>query len=161
VMRLFEQYQTVLRISDRRAIAKVKHDFDRVLVDAVVVPASKAQDGIPEPAEAQVAEQYLKYKDVKPGAGEVGVGYLQPARVKLEWMMLDRDAISKTINIDPVDANKHWRQNKDKYKGEFAADRAAVEADLRAAKVDQILQDADRYYKTHLRQAIRSLTQDG
>jgi hypothetical protein len=161
VMRLLEQYQTAPRISDRRAVAAVKHDFDRVLVDAVVIPASKALDGIPEPTEAQIAEQFLKYKDVKPGTGEFGFGYLQPARVKLEWMTLDRDAIAKTVTIDAVDANKHWRQNKDKYKGEFAADKAKVEDDLRNAKVDQILQDADRYFKTHLRQSTRSLTQEG
>jgi hypothetical protein len=161
VTRLMEQYQSAARISDRRAVSEVKRDFDRVLVDAVVVPASKALEGIPEPTEAQIAEQYLKYKDAKPGTGEFGFGYLQPARVKLEWMMLDRDAIAKTITIDAVDANKHWRQNKDKYKGEFAADRAKVEDDLRNAKVDQILQDADRFYKTHLRGATRTLAQDG
>ncbi len=160
VRRMMMEYATAARVSDRRAVTVAKRAIDQVLVDAVVIPASKALDAVPEPTEAQIDEQYLKYKDTKPGTGDYGFGYLQPERVKFEWMMLDRDSIAATITINPVDANKFWRQNKDKYKGEFTADRAQVEADLRNAKVDQILQDADRYYKTHLRGYTRALTQD-
>jgi hypothetical protein len=161
VTRMVEQYAKAARISDRRAAAEVKKLMDRVLVDAVVIPASKATDGIPEPTEAQIAEQYVKYKDAKPGTGEYGFGYLQPQRVKFEWMTLDRDAFTNVVTLDAVDVYKQWQQHKDKYKGEFAADKPQVEKDLKAAKVDQIFADADRFYKTKLRQYTRNLSQDG
>jgi hypothetical protein len=161
VLRLQDQYAKAARVSDRRALAEVKRLLDKVLVDAVIIPASKAQEGIPEPAESEIAGQYLKYQSTKPGTGEYGFGYLQPARVKFEWMVLDREAMMNAITLDEVEVNKYWRLNKAKYKGEFEADKAQVEKDLKGSRVDALLADADRYYKTALRNATRPLQQDG
>ena len=48
------------------------------------------------PAEALQA-QFEKFKATKPGEGDLGAGYYQPARFKLEWLKLDRDEFSATV----------------------------------------------------------------
>jgi hypothetical protein len=161
ITRLEKEYATAARVSDRRAISQIKRRFDSVQVDAVEIPASKAEAGIAEPTDAQIAEQFIKYKDVKPGTGEFGFGYLQPQRVKLEWMVLDRDVIGAAIALDPVNVYKYWQQHRDTFKGEFTAEKANVEKAVRSNAVDQVLADADRYYKASDKGAVRNLPQDG
>jgi len=161
VTRLMTSLTQAARLSDRQALAEVRKLIDRAVVDAVVIPASALAAEVPEPTPAEMQAHFDRYRAVKPGEGEHGFGYVQPDKVKLEWMRLDRAAIAAAIPLDPVAVNVHWRQNRARYAGEFAAERAVIEADLREARLTDILSDIDRVYKAKVRAVARQLPADG
>ncbi len=161
VVRLRGQYINALRISDRRGVSQIKEAFDGVVVDGLVIPAERLMAGMPEPTEEQVQAQFQKYKDVQPGTGEFGFGYVQPPRVKYEVLELNRDAFKRSITLDPVAVSKYYLQNRSKYTGDEATETARVREDLLNARVEGMLSDADRMYMSRLKPELRNLPQDG
>lgn len=161
VRRMIMAYETASRYSDRRAIIDAKHLVDSAFIDAVVIPASVAAGQAPEPTPEQLAAQFEKYKDVAPGQGEHGFGYQLPARVKLEWLMIDRASLAAAVKLDPVNVYRHWQSNRDLYEGEFTAEQKRVEASLREREADVLMADIDRMLKGKVRTATRKLTADG
>lgn len=135
------------RVSDKRATFEADRVGDTVYVDQVLLLAKSIAPFAPKPSEEAMKALFDKYRDVRRGYGEHGFGYQLPARVKLEWMTIDRAAIGATVQLDPVEVNKYWRQNRAKYPGEFPAERARVEADLRDQRVDAIMSTIDKAVK--------------
>ena len=157
VMRLLSSHNTAARLSDKRLVAMAQRDSARVLADLLVIPASSAADKTLEPTPEQIAARFEKYKATDPATSEGRVGYLQPDRVKIEWITLDRQVIADSVQLDPVEVNVHWQRNKSRYADTFEAARAAVEGDLREQRVQAILAEADRAYRAVVRAATRSL----
>ncbi len=160
VVRLKTQYAGAVRVSDVRGVAHLKENFDGVVVDGLVIPAERLIASVPEPTPEQVQEQYQTYRDVKAGSGEFGFGYLQPPRVKFEYITLDRAAFRNAVSLDPVAVSKFFQQNRAKYPGDEAAETARVQADLTNVKADQMMSEADRLYTARLKPDVRSLPQD-
>jgi hypothetical protein len=148
------------RLSDKRMALGVRAALNNAQVNGVVLPATRLVSDTPAPSEEKVKELFEKYRTVKPGTGEFGFGYLQPNRVKLEWMTISKASIDATIKIDPIDANKKWQQNRATYTGEFAAERARIESDLREEKASNTMAEIDRLYKAEYRRATRQLKVD-
>lgn len=155
VTRLVEGYVAAGRMSDKRMLLAARTQAEQAIADVVVLPASSFVNPAVVPDEARLQQQFEAYKAAHPGSGELGFGYAQPARVKLEWMTLSRDAILKAITIDPVEAHKHWQTNRAKYTGEFAAERARLEADLKERRLEDVLSEADRIFKSRVRAQTR------
>src|SRR5688572_1062749 len=161
VFRLRSAHNFAAVLSDRKAAAASKSLADQTLIDLVFVTGAMADRDSPPPDEASLQEQFTKYRDVKKGEGEYGFGYRLDARLKLEWMRLDRAAIEAAVVIDPVDANKRWRTNRVTYPGEFEAEKAAVEGEIRAEVVDRAIRAAHDAVKAEVYNATKSLQADG
>lgn len=161
VYRLLDSYRSAARVSDRRALQTAHERLDSALVDYTFIPADRFADDIPDPDEKTLSEHFEKYKDVQPGTGEYGIGYRQPKRLKLEWLKIDRKALSKIVKVDPIEVNKHWRQNREKYTGEWADERERVEQDLRQALTDDLIRQAQLAYRTAVLTTVSELPSDG
>lgn len=161
VQRLIGAYMSAPRLSDRRAIRQAKRAVDTAVVDAVIVPAESVLGEAPEPTPDEVKAQFEKYKDVPAGTGEFGFGYQLPARVKIEWLTVERSAVEKAIKLDPVEVYRHWQNDRKKFAGEFEAEKAKVEQELRAEKADAVMGTIDRLVKARVRAATRRLAAEG
>ncbi len=161
IYRLVNQYGGAARFSDKRAAMAIRHDRDATVIDAVVIPAARVAASMPEPTEAEVQAQFDRFKGVRPGEGEYGIGYLLPARVRLETMTIDREAIEKAVTLDPVEVLKRHKTNKDKYRGDFGADKARVESDMRGEIVERALTDAQAVVQAEVLRAKRLLGDAG
>lgn len=157
VERMRSAFEGAARFSDKRTLIDAAKRFDRAEFDALVIEASAFTHAIPEPTPEQLAAQFEKYKSTKPGEGETGVGYLLPARVKLEYLTLDRAKIAQAIQLDPVDVRKRQTIDRAKDPAGFAAERERVESQLREEKADRVVSDADEAIKAEVQRVLRKL----
>lgn len=161
-LRMVLAYQHAGRLSDRRLQFAGQEVRDAVRVDTAVIPAAKLIDQVAEPTEAQLAEHFAKYRAVKPNESDNGIGYYQPSRIKLAWILIDHLAIADSIKVDPVEANKRWRKdNPAKPAEEFSKDRAAIETQIRNEKVADIHAQIDKIWRAQVLAATRRLPADG
>lgn len=162
VLRLQSAFMQAGRLSDRRLQAASRNLQEFARVDAVVIPATRLADRIEDPTEEQLEEHFARFRDVKPGSGENGIGYLQPDRLKVAWLFVDHLAVSDSVRIDPVEANKRWRKEyPTRSPDEFAKDRPAIEAAMRAEKVTAIMAQIDKIWRAQVMASIRRLEPDG
>jgi hypothetical protein len=161
VRRMQWMYEQAPRVSDRAAIAEAKGLSEGAFVDYVTIPASAAAASVPDPDDAALLAQFEKYKAVKPGEGEYGIGYFLGPRVKLEYLKLDRKAIEAAVPLDPVEVRKHWSQSRDTYKGDFAAERARVEQDIKREAVDRVMGAASGAFQREVQKQTRKLETQG
>ncbi len=163
VTRMIERYRNAGRLSDRAAILKAREFLDAAKVDYVFIPAERLIDSIANPDDATIREHFDKYKTVKPGEGEYGVGYLLPTRVKLEWMKMDRAAIEAAVSLDPVEVRRRFNQGKaaGKFTGDFAAAKAGIEAEMKGEVVERVFQEAQVAVQTEILKATKVLDPDG
>lgn len=149
------------RVSDKRALLEADETGDVVYVDQALMLAKViAPLGAP-PSPELVQKLFNEFKDVKRGDGDHGFGYRLPARIKIEWMRIDRAAIAASVELDPVEVNKYWRQNRDKFPGEFAAERTKVETELRDQRVESILSTIDKAVKAETIRALGKIESKG
>jgi hypothetical protein len=161
VARLINTYDAAARMSDKLVVLEARQRFDSVLADGMVIPADRIVSEMPEPTDEQLQAHFKKYQNVKPAEGEFGIGYVLPERAKLEWFEVDAAAISKSLKTDPIAVSKAYQLDRAKYPGEFAAEKAKIEAALIKAKTDEVMAEIDRAYKARLRAATRRLEVDG
>ncbi len=164
VMRMAELYATMPRISEPRAVLAVRQVQDTASAQGFVAPAELYLASAAEPTEAEILAHYEKYREITAGTFTAdnlfGFGYVQPPRVKLEWMTLDRNAILDAIRLDPVAVNKFWLQNRAQFPGEFDAEKPRVEAELKREKLVAVYAEADRLVRARVQAATRKLDQD-
>lgn len=108
VMRMRSLFVGAPRFSDRRLISEMKSSDDAATVDYVFIGPERELASIPDPDSAALQAHFDKYKTVKPGEGEFGVGYLLPDRVKLAWLYVDKNAVQQAIRPDPVEVRKRF-----------------------------------------------------
>lgn len=161
VLRMVQEYSSAPRVSDRFAAAEARKDHDAAITDYVFIPASLTADKVPDPDEATLKAFFEKYKTVKPGEGEYGIGYFFPPRIKLEWLTLNRKAFEDTVVLDPVEVRKRWSQQRTQFPGEFAAERAKVEKQITEEAADKAMQEAERTIHAEVLKATKSLENDG
>ncbi|HZW11379.1 MAG TPA: hypothetical protein VFF69_15855, partial [Phycisphaerales bacterium] len=161
IRRLLEAYGTAERISDRQAITIAKGLADSVLVDAAFLNARELSDPALEPTPEELQAHFERFKEVQPAGGEFGIGYRLPPRVKLAWLGLDRPAIRGAITIPMLDQTKHYHQNRDRFPGEFEAEREKVEGELRDQKTDRIMRAAEAVVASEILRATRPLEKSG
>lgn len=160
IKRMMDTFDNAARLSDARAIVAKKEQLDHSVGDAAVIPADRYLPSVPEPTEVEIQEHFAKYREAAPGTGEYGIGYRLAPRVKVEWLALDRAVIGTAIEVDPIEANKRWRSARSKYVGEFAAEQARVEADIKAEKIDKVMLEADKLVRNELKRAVAKLEAD-
>jgi len=161
VFRLRSAFLDAARFSDRRAAMLKAERFEGAVIESVRIPAERIAFAMPEPTPEAVDAQFNKYRDTAPGTGEYGFGYRLDPRLKLEWLTIDRAAIESAVPTDAVEANKRWRNDRKKYPGEFLAEKARAEADIKKERVDKIAADIDVLVRGEFKRAGARLEADG
>ncbi len=162
IARLTSQYTRVARVSRPRALLEAGRQLEKVTVDLVVVSADQKMAEVGEPDDAMLQEQLTRFKDFKPGEGEFGVGYLLPARAKVQYLTLDKAKIATKITPDIKELKRVFRDEYTPAKpGEtFEEARPALERQYKGKVVDQILGYADQSFRTEVALATRVLVED-
>ncbi len=161
IQRMRAAYLNVSRPSGPRLRAEGSERFRGVQTDFLAIPASRFIADESEPTEAEIAEHFEARADTNPVDDEFGIGYLQPQRVKLEWLRLDRLALLDAIEIPIVEVSKRWQLERDLYPGEFEEEESRVRAVLENERADALLQIADRAIKGEFGKVTRELNRDG
>lgn len=161
IFRMKVAYLSAPRASDRAAIIKGRRWVDRATTDAVFIPADLLLSSVADPTEDELAAHFAAYRDTIPGTGKFGVGYLQPPRIKYEYMKLDRAAIRQAVVLDPVATYKEWQTNRATYKGEFADEKTKVEDRLRDRRADDVMQAATQIVRAEVFKTVKRLEQEG
>lgn len=165
VSRMQAVYSSGVRFSDRRLINAAKTETDSAKIDYVVLPPDKDAATMPEPDAAAIDAHYAKYKDVKPGTGETGIGYLLPDRVKLTWLAIDQMAIEAALVPNAVEVRKRFL--KQYPTGQLPAGETEqavmirLESDVRTEMVADLLRKIDQVVKTEFEKSTRKLETDG
>lgn len=114
VQRLISLYVQSGELSDKRLKQYLRRLFHGAGVETVAIVASADNTDF-QPTDAQITEQFDKYKNDLPGEGEFGFGYKLPDRVKLEWLTINAEDVRATVeNSDALNGRelrRHWREN--------------------------------------------------
>lgn len=161
VLRLVNSYRYAERLSDSQTILISQRLADAVVVNSAFLSARRLMDERLEPTPEQLRAQFDAYKAVKQGEGEFGIGYLLPPRIKLEWIELSPRLMREVLTISLLDATKHWQQNRGRFPGEFEAERANVENELKTAELEKVFNTAESVVRAEILSAVRPLEQDG
>ncbi len=166
IERLYRVFSTLPAYSDLGAMLAAKSRYDSIAVDAALVKADLFTDSIPLPNEDQLQAFFDQYKADAPTDNDYRIGYTQPARVKLGWLTLSKQAIETAIVIDRVELNKIWRtdhalpEGTRKYPGDFAGERLSIEAAYRDQRAFDILYEADKIIRSKVLQATRGFSKN-
>ncbi len=165
--RLMQLYLTAPAFSPDGAKAGLKDLYDSVAVNAAIIPGTVLGAGLPDPTEEQLQAFFEPLAGVNPAEHPDGLGYVQPGRIRLGWLTLDREAIAAAVPTDRVEIGKIWELDSRKpegqrlYPGDFNAERANIERDHRAARTDQLMGEADRVIRGEVLRATRTLEREG
>ncbi len=88
--------------------------LDKVMVNAVVLPASAFVDADAEFSESEIQEQWTKHKDTEKGNG-LNFGYYVPVSLKLQYVKVDRARIAEKIGIANLEkkAKRFYEENRE------------------------------------------------
>ena len=167
VMRLRRLHDQAPRMSEQQAIRAFEEMGTRILTDQVLLGPELLLGDIPEPSEAELAEQLEQYRlnkqgvtDPAEGGNQFGFGYLLPARIKLEWLTLDPRRVAEIVTPDPVLVRRRWQeQNPDG--GSFEAARGEIEKEIKEETVEKIVGDADEIIRGEILAAQRGIGKEG
>ncbi len=163
IARLQSSLKGAARVSSERCLIEAKRQLDAAVIDYVFIPPERVTADVGEPDDAALKAQFDRFRTTPEGKGDFGIGYLLPARVKLEWLTLDHDAIAKAVTVDPVEVRKKFAQgNPGGTPGEtFEQARPRLESQIRQEMVQRILQVADTVISSQVALATRKLPKDG
>lgn len=161
VFRLVSMLAGAYRLSEPEARQVAREIFSQADVDAFVIRADALLDEVPEPTEEQVTALYEANRDVRRGAGEHGFGYRLDAAVKVEWIVLNRPTISGAITPDPIEVRKRWQSARERFPGEFAEERAAVEDEIRSERTETVFREVDQVIRGAALQELRQYPESG
>lgn len=165
IIRMQVAYQRAPRFSDRRLASGIKKLQDRTEVEYIFVPPEQVIADVPEPSEDEIAAHFAKYRDSESGSGELGLGYRQPDRVKLEWLTLDRGAIGGAVRPDPVEVQKRFlKANPSGAAPEgqtLEQAKAPFESEVREELIERVMRAADQAIRGEFEKALRRTQPDG
>lgn len=161
ILRLRMAYQSAARLSTASVRSAADEYFNAVEIDAAGIPSDALVGEIGEPSDAALAAHFEKFRGVAAGGGEHGFGYLLPNAVKLEWLSVDREFIRQSVRPDAIEVRKRWQTNRERYPGEFEAERGRVEAVMRDEATQTAMTEADQVIKADIVQQARKFGGDG
>lgn len=167
VLTLRSMFRRLPRYSDRRLAADFRQLEDSTGVDFVFIPPDREVTNVERPTEEAIAAFYEKYKGVAPGEkkdDEFVVGYKQPERVKIEWLVISRKAIEEIVTPDALEVQKRFLRmypSGTPTAGSVEGEKERIAGTIKAEMVEKILQAADMAIKSEVDKAVRQYRQDG
>jgi len=155
IERLQRSLATVPTFSDASMIQSAHTLADAVAVNAAILDSSLATAAVPEPTEQQLQAFFETYQDQSPANNEYQIGYIQPTRVQLGWLTLDKEAFASSVNISRVELMKIYQKDRVKYPGDFGLEKIALERQLREDMAANMMVDADRSIRAQISAAIK------
>ncbi len=164
IIRMQVAYQRAPRFSDRRLASGMKRMQDRTEVEYVFVPPSQVMSEVAEPTEEQIAAHFARYSDLEAGTGELGLGYRQADRVKLEWLTLDRAAIGAAVTPDAVEVHKRFLKanpgGSPSGGQTLEQAKAPFETEVRGELIERVMKAADQAIRGEFEKALRRTQPD-
>lgn len=155
-------YGSISRLSDRRTIPEALEQHNQATVDYVFLPSDIVLDNTPVPDDAALAAHLDRFRDVRPSEGEYGIGYLLPPRVKVEWLVINREQIASAVRISRVEVmERYQRDNPDAGTSIPPEKRAEIEAALRKEAADRIVAEAEKTIRAEFARSLRRLEKSG
>lgn len=138
-VRLLNSFATAPRLSEARIIAAARKQSDEATVSYILVtPDAKSLADAGDVDQAAIDEHFAKFKDTPIGGGDLGIGYTYPDRVAVQYIIVDRSAITRLVVVDPIELQ---RRLMDKPADDTATPeqrRAQTELLIRSEKIDAI-----------------------
>lgn len=150
IYRLLSSIQTMPAFSDLGAIQAAHESVDSVAVNAVILDSSLVVSAVPEPSDEQLQAFFDVYKAQSPDDNDFRIGYTQPTRIQLGWMMLEKNVFMNTVKVDRVELNKIWRKDREQYPGDFALERINLERQYREDLATDMMIEADRIIRAQI-----------
>ncbi len=157
VLRLVGSYAQAARLSDKRTLLRAVELGEQAVADYFTVRARDLAHAEPEPSTDDLAAHFARFRDVPRGGGEFGIGYTLPPRVKIQYLTLEMRDARDAVRIDPVEVRKRYLARRADYPGEFEVERPRIEAALREATAQQIMNDAVKIVQAEVRKRIQRL----
>ena len=85
--------------------------FEKAKVKVAVFEAAQFEDPAYVPTEAELKEQFEKYKAEDPSSGGEGFGYRLPESVQIEYIQVKAEELAKGQVIRNEEAYEWWKQN--------------------------------------------------
>lgn len=161
IIRLKDAYVFAARPTTSQTVSAARRFRDAATIDYLFLPASALAGESPEPTDEELAAHYEAYASVDPGTGEFGIGYRRPARVKVEWLTIDRNSITGALPVDRVELRKLYESNRTKYPSEYEVEREIVKADYLEARTAEIVNEVVRIVRAEVLKATRRLEVEG
>ncbi|MDQ7014503.1 MAG: hypothetical protein Q9O74_11490 [Planctomycetota bacterium] len=161
VLRMLNAYRYAERLSDSQTMLIAQRLGDSVIVDAAMLSARRLIDETIEPTPEQLREHFDRFRELRIGEGEFGIGYKLPPRVKVEWLELSPRAISNVLTVSLIEATKLWQQNRDRFPGEFDAEREKIDSELKNAELAKVMGTAESVIRSAILSAVRTLEIEG
>jgi hypothetical protein len=164
--RLNQLYFTAPAFSPEGARSGIAEMNNAAAMNAALIPGSMLAHTIPDPTEAELRAFFEPRAGAQPSEDEFGIGYAQPARVKVEWLQLKRGEFLASVPTDRVELRKIWQVDSTKpveerqFPGDFASEREAIESVFRGERADRMLVEADQIIRAKVLGVTRQLDND-
>jgi hypothetical protein len=160
VYRLLASLNRMPTFSDINAIRAAHDSLDAVAVNAALLNSSLVEATLPEPTDEQLQAFFETYKAQSREDNEFAIGYTQPTRIQLAWLTLDKNVFMNAVKVDRVELNKIWRQDREKYPGDFSLERPNLERQYRDDQAIDMMIEADRIIRAQVLAATNGLPSD-
>lgn len=156
ISRLQSAYIDMARTSGPRLLTEARKDQDQALARVVFAPVSDAAvQAQPEPTPEQLATHFESFAGTDPATGDLGVGYLQPDRLRLAWISVDLGQIRQGLRLDPVELAT--RRVRAAIADDDQAGRARVEEEYRAEAASRLADQAVQLIRGELLRLVDRL----
>lgn len=100
-------------VTEIRSVAR--QVLDKVLINAVMLPANAFYDKEADFSEEQLQTQWEKYRDHEPGPG-LNFGYYVAPTVEVQYVKINRNSIAKTVGVANLakKAKRYYERNREK-----------------------------------------------
>ncbi|MBA4028216.1 MAG: hypothetical protein C0475_03615 [Planctomyces sp.] len=156
ISRLQSAYIDMARTSGPRLLADARRDQDQALARVVFATVSEAAvQAQPEPTPEQLAAHFESFAGTDPATGDLGVGYLQPDRLKLAWIAVDLAQVRRDVRLDPVELAT--RRVRAAIADDDQAGRARVEEEYRVEAAGRLADQAMQLIRGELLRVVDRL----
>ncbi len=142
VGRMIGAYITAPRLSAPASVIEAKEQLDEVGIDYLAIPGERGYEG--EITEEQLVEHFQKYREVEPGEGAYGIGYVRPQRVKLELLTFVQAQIEEAIPVSARDLVVTYNANPEKYTGGRTEETPEAREEARRFELERVRADLKR-----------------
>ncbi|MFG0307535.1 MAG: hypothetical protein ACF8Q5_15140 [Phycisphaerales bacterium JB040] len=166
IMRLIALHRTAPRRSVPESYAVLNDSLEGVAADALLLEPGLLAASLPAPVDQQLQAHFERFRDLSPEESDLGIGYVLPPRVHLEYLKLDAQTIADAVNVDRVEISKRFQRNPDLYPDSLDAPVSpdsqitvaqAIAREIRAEVTEAVLVEADRAIRALLLTATRTL----
>lgn len=159
VQRMIRAYSSAARVSTPRAILRAERELEGAQIEYIFISADRRVPDVPEPDDATLQAFMEQYKDVRPGEGEYGIGYLLPPRVKIEYLAINAKGVADKITPDLREVRK--RYNATDKSQTFDEARERIEGDIKQEIIEKVMAAAHEAVRARVSRATLKLEDDG